>query len=35
MSDKVRARGYRKFRDWPFVPNPRFSILVEDNESEG
>lgn len=33
MIEKVRIRGYRKFRDLTFRPHPRFSILVGDNES--
>lgn len=33
MIEKVRIRGYRKFRDLTFEPHPRFNILVGDNES--
>lgn len=31
--EKVRIRGYRKFRDLVFEPHPRFNILVGENES--
>lgn len=33
MIEKVRVRGYRKFRDLTFVPQPKFNILVGENES--
>ena len=33
MIEKVRIRGYRKFRDVTFRPHRRFNILVGDNES--
>lgn len=33
MIEKVRIRGYRKFRDLIFEPHPRVNILVGDNES--
>lgn len=33
MIEKVRIRGYRKFRDLTFEPHPKFNILVGENES--
>lgn len=33
MIDKVRIRGYRKFKDLTFTLHPRFNILVGDNDS--
>lgn len=33
MIEKVRVRGYRKFRDLTFEPHPKFNILVGENES--
>lgn len=33
MIEKVRIRGYRKFHDLVFKPDPRFNILVGDNDS--
>lgn len=33
MIEKVRIRGYRKFQDLSFSPQPRFNVFVGDNES--
>lgn len=33
MIEKIRIRGYRKFRDLTIVPNAGLNILVGDNES--
>lgn len=33
MIEKIRIRGYRKFRDIVVTPNPGMNILVGDNES--
>jgi putative ATP-dependent endonuclease of the OLD family len=33
MIEKVRIRGYRRFRNLVFEPNARFNILVGENES--
>ncbi|QCV95310.1 ATP-dependent nuclease [Acidipropionibacterium acidipropionici] len=33
MIEKVRIRGYRKFGDLVFEPNPRFNVIVGDNGS--
>lgn len=31
MIEKIKIKGYRKFRDATIVPNPRFNILVGEN----
>lgn len=33
MIERIRIRGYRRFKDLDFKPHPRFNILVGDNES--
>lgn len=33
MIEKIRIRGFRKFRDISFIPHPRFNLLVGANES--
>ena len=33
MIEKVRIRGYRKFRDLTFIPKSQLNILVGDNDS--
>ena len=33
MIEKVRVRGYRRFRDLVFEPHPRFNVFVGDNNA--